>query len=100
MFSALRKAGLVKSIKGAQGGYSLSTGPEDITVGMILRALEGDLSVVPMEDGVISNRIESYIRENVWNKIDDKVFAFVNKLTLKDITDDYLKKDSSPMYYI
>ena len=53
-----------------------------------------------MEDGVISNRIESYIRENVWNKIDDKVFAFVNKLTLKDITDDYLKKDSSPMYYI
>jgi Rrf2 family cysteine metabolism transcriptional repressor len=100
VFSALRKAGLVKSIKGAQGGYSLSTGPEDITVGMILRALEGDLSVVPMEDGVISNRIESYIRENVWNKIDDKVFAFVNKLTLKDITDDYLKKDSSPMYYI
>lgn len=100
VFSALRKAGLVKSIKGAQGGYSLSTGPEDITVGMILRALEGDLSVVPIEDGVISNRIESYIRENVWNKIDDKVFAFVNKLTLKDITDDYLKKDSSPMYYI
>ena len=40
VFSALRKAGLVKSIKGAQGGYSLSTGPEDITVGMILRALE------------------------------------------------------------
>ena len=44
MFSALRKAGLVKSIKGAQGGYELAKDAKEITVGMILRALEGDLS--------------------------------------------------------
>ena len=62
VFSTLRKAGLVTSIKGAQGGYVLASDPEDITVGMILRALEGDLSVVPYEDELITNRIESYIR--------------------------------------
>lgn len=100
VFSGLRKAGLVKSIKGAQGGYTLSSAAEDITVGMILRALEGDLSVIPMEDGAVSNRIESYIRDNIWNVIDEKVFTFVDKVTLKDITDDYLKEDSCPMYYI
>lgn len=100
VFSALRKAGLVKSIKGSQGGYVLAHEVEEITVGMILRALEGDLSVVPMEDDVITNRIESYIRDNIWDKIDEKVFAFIDKLTLKDIIDDYLEKDPAPMYYI
>lgn len=100
VFSVLRKAGIVKSIKGAQGGYSLSSEPENITVGMILRALEGDLSVVPMDDDIATNRIESYIRDNLWGKIDEKVFSLVDGLTLKDLVDDYLKKDPAPMYYI
>lgn len=100
VFSALRKAGLVKSIKGAQGGYELAKDAKEITVGMILRALEGDLSVVPMEDEVVSNRIESYIRDNIWNEIDERVFSFIDGLTLKDIIESYLQKDSTPMYYI
>lgn len=100
VFSALRKAGLVKSIKGAQGGYVLSSDAENISVGMILRALEGDLSVVPMEDDVVTNRIESYIRKNIWDRIDEKVFTFVDEVSLKEIVDDYLKMDPAPMYYI
>lgn len=100
VFSALRKAGLVKSIKGAQGGYTLSTEAENITVGMILRALEGDLSVVPIEDDTPNNRIECYIRTKIWEEIDNKVFSYIDSITLKDITDDYLKMDSAPMYYI
>jgi DNA-binding IscR family transcriptional regulator len=67
---------------------------------MILRALEGDLSVVPMDDDIATNRIESYIRDNLWGKIDEKVFSLVDALTLKDLVDDYLKKDPAPMYYI
>lgn len=100
VFSALRKSGLVKSLKGAQGGYTLSSDPNHITVGMILGALEGDLSVVPSEDDVATNRIESYIRENIWNRIDEKVFEFIDNVTLQDIMDDYLKMDPAPMYYI
>ena len=41
LFATLRKAGLVKSTRGAQGGYVLADKPEKITVGTILRALEG-----------------------------------------------------------
>ncbi|TAH64494.1 MAG: Rrf2 family transcriptional regulator [Anaerolineaceae bacterium] len=100
VFSALRKAGLVKSIKGAQGGYMLSSDLESITVGMILRALEGDLSVVPMEDSAPTNRIESYVRDKIWKEIDEKVFSYIDGITLKDIIDDYLKMDPAPMYYI
>jgi len=100
VFSALRKAGLVKSIKGAQGGYILSSEAEDITVGMILRALEGDLSVVPADDTTDINRIESYIRDKIWNELDKRVFSYIDEITLKDIIDDYLKMDPAPMYYI
>ena len=100
VFSALRKAGFVKSIKGAQGGYVLSSEAQDITVGMILRALEGDLSVVPMDDTTKINRIESYIRDKIWSEIDERVFSYIDGITLKDIIDDYLRMDSSPMYYI
>ena len=98
VFSSLRRAGLVNSIKGAQGGYVLSYDAGDITIGMILRALEGDLSVVPTED--TTNRIESYMRDKIWNEIDDRVFSYIDKITLKDIIDDYIKMDPAPMYYI
>src|SRR5665647_557540 len=46
VFSTLRKAGLVKSVKGAQGGYILGDSPSRITIGRILRTLEGNLSIV------------------------------------------------------
>lgn len=46
VFATLRKAGIVKSQKGAQGGYMLARRPEEIKVGEILGALEGSFSIV------------------------------------------------------
>jgi len=44
IISVLTRAGLLRSVRGAQGGYHLAKTPRDITVGMILRATEGDLA--------------------------------------------------------
>ncbi|MBP3657401.1 MAG: Rrf2 family transcriptional regulator [Clostridia bacterium] len=44
IISVLSRAGLLRSVRGAQGGYHLAKSPDDITVGMILRATEGDLA--------------------------------------------------------
>ena len=44
IISVLTRAGLLRSIRGAQGGYHLAHTPQEITVGMILRATEGDLA--------------------------------------------------------
>jgi len=49
-FATLRKAGLVRSIKGAQGGYILARPADQIRVGDIVRILEGDLSLVDIQD--------------------------------------------------
>ena len=44
IISVLTRAGLLRSVRGAQGGYHLAKSPKEITVGMILRATEGDLA--------------------------------------------------------
>ena len=44
IISVLTRAGLLRSVRGAQGGYHLAHAPREITVGMILRATEGDLA--------------------------------------------------------
>ena len=46
IISVLNRAGYVKSVRGAQGGYMLRKEPEDYTVGMILRLTEGSLAPV------------------------------------------------------
>ena len=50
LIASLKKAGLVESVRGAQGGYALSRKPEDIDVGEVLRALEGSTSIMGCVD--------------------------------------------------
>lgn len=99
VFSALRKSGLIKSVKGSQGGYLLGDSTSKIKVGDILRVLEGDLSVVKDEENQ-NNKIEICIKNNVWDRIDEKVNDVVDNLSLGDLIDEYKKGDDALMYYI
>jgi len=104
VFSTLRKAGLINSIKGAQGGYVLAAKPADITVGAILRALEGNLSVIDEKDlsEKTNDSIEDCIRENVWNAINISINTVVDGISLEDLVNEYKKMINSEayMYYI
>lgn len=100
IFSALRKNDLVKSIKGPQGGYMLSDEASKITVGKILRALEGDISIVSLEEED-NNKIDRCIRENVWTKINQAIDEIVDSITLEDLVWEYNKIGSEAyMFYI
>lgn len=100
VFSALRKSGVVKSVKGSQGGYLLNGKTSEIKVGDILRALEGDLSVVKEEETNKNNKIELCIKKNLWDKIDGKVFELIDNITLEDLINEYNKGNENLMYYI
>lgn len=103
VFSTLRKAGLVKSVKGAQGGYVLADIPAHITVGSILRALEGNLSITGENEDVSGdNTVEHCLRLNVWDTINTSINTVVDSITLEDLIMEYKKLDSnlSLMYYI
>ena len=99
VFSALRKAGIVKSVKGSQGGYLLNGKTSEIKIGDVLRALEGDLSIVKDEEN-INNKIERCIKKNLWDKIDEQVFDIINNITLEDLINEFNKGNDSLMYYI
>lgn len=105
VFSTLRKAGLVKSVKGAGGGYSLADAPAEITVGAILRALEGNLSIVSglsKEDSEQQNTLERCIRSTLWARIDDSISDIIDSVTLEDLAEESRKLDSKGnlMFYI
>ena len=104
VFSILRKAGLVRSVKGAQGGYILSDKPSNMTVGTILRALEGDLSIVDEDTGAnnSSQSIEYCLKVNVWEKMNRNINAVIDSITLEDLVAQYKKLNGnlSLMFYI
>lgn len=104
VFSTLRKSGLVKSVKGAQGGYILADLPQNITVGSILRALEGNLSIIDGEPGTVdlTKNVEYCLTVNVWDKINEGINSVVDSITLEDLVNEYrrLNGNLSAMHYI
>jgi Rrf2 family protein len=104
VFSTLRKAGLVKSVKGPQGGYTLGDSPSRITVGRILRTLEGNLSLVEESDSKLGmdNSLQNCIKVNVWDKMSERLNQIVDSITLEDMMNEYKKMNGTPeqMYYI
>lgn len=85
--SALNKAGLVKSIRGPQGGYHLTRSPEQYTVGMILRVTEGSLAPVScLDDGVNEcERQGECVTLLLWKKLDEAINGVVDNVTLADL---------------
>ena len=89
IISVLNRAGYVKSIRGAQGGYLLRRAPEEYTVGMILRLTEGSLAPVTcVEDGDFPcERQENCVTVILWKKINDAINSVVDSITLQDPVD-------------
>jgi Rrf2 family cysteine metabolism transcriptional repressor len=105
IFSSLRKSGIVESVRGAQGGYRLGRPAGKITVGDILRVLEGSLSPVDcvQEDNPVPcERYEDCVMKDVWMKMRDSINATVDAISLADLVDNYqtLKHKSDFMYFI
>lgn len=101
IFASLRKKGLIQGKKGSQGGYILGSSPSDITVGDILRSLEGELNVVDPGELKNEDRMEQCVNYNVWSKINDSINEIVDSITLEDLVMKYNKLANDVfMYYI
>ena len=87
IISILARAGFVKSVRGAQGGYKLTNPPKYYTVGMILRLTEGNLApVVCLEDNVNTcERAAECETLYVWEKLYEAITNVVDNITIEDI---------------
>ncbi|HPA55499.1 MAG TPA: Rrf2 family transcriptional regulator [Bacillota bacterium] len=93
LIAHLKKAGLVRSIRGAQGGYELIRKPEEISVGEIIRTLEGPLapSECVMDDEPECSKAENCVTRLIWEKIMEGINNVVDSITLNDMVNDYYK---------
>ena len=75
IISILNKAGYVRSVRGAQGGYMLKMEPQNYTVGMILRQTEGSLAPVACieDDEIVCDRQQQCVTSIVYKKINDAI---------------------------
>ena len=86
ILNQLRKAGIIRSVKGPGGGYVLDRKPDDISIGTILRELEGPVAITSCLDpkeGCI--RIEGCVTHLLWKSLGEKIEAFLDNMTLQDL---------------
>ena len=92
LIAMLKKAGIVNSLRGAQGGYVLARPAEEISVGEVLRALEGDLNPVDCAEidgsGDFCEGADTCITKFVWKRISDSINQAVNNLMISELARD------------
>jgi len=87
ILNTLRTSGLVKSTRGARGGYELSKAPSGITLFDIIRSLEGPLDVVSCTGGEECGRAAECATIYVWKEIKEKIEKVLSSITLEDLAE-------------
>lgn len=91
LIAKLRKAGLVVSVRGAGGGYKLAKPAEEISVGDILRALEGNLDLVDcpgLKEESSCGGSEFCVTKYVWQRINESMNRTVDEIKLSQLIEE------------
>jgi Rrf2 family protein len=97
----LRRAGFVKSVRGVNGGYFLSRPPEEISIGALVRVLEGSLAPMgciteEMEDpNAFCARVAKCHTRSVWLRVADAIARALDSITLADVMQDEVSMSAS-----
>ena len=96
IFVKLRRSGLVKSIRGAHGGYNLNKKAQEISIGDIIRVLEGPIAPV---DCLLGENCEAggkdCVSREIWKEVSESIENVLDSMTLKDLKDKIRKKGAT-----
>jgi Rrf2 family protein len=103
---AMKKAGLVDSLRGAQGGYTLSKKPAEVSLASIVEALDGPLSAATAK-GPAARRLRGQFRPepllaDVWERVRQAELGILGTVTLGDLAERQRQLDEKRtlMYHI
>lgn len=88
LMGVLRKAGFVTSVRGAQGGYRLAMPPEQMTVGDVLRALEGDVEIRVDDGGPLGTDarcVPKYGTRFLWRELNRRIVELLDSMTVAEL---------------
>lgn len=84
----LKAAGYIRSVRGARGGYTLARKPDKISIGQIIKVLEGGLSLVDcVEDPKVCEREKNCPTRDIWLRMSERLMEELSSLTLSDVLD-------------
>ncbi|KAF3891241.1 Rrf2 family transcriptional regulator [Tolypothrix bouteillei VB521301] len=99
LLTTLKRGGLIKSIRGSQGGYFLAREPEDITILDVFNCIEESKTLVPPKS-TSSKTIEKILIQNLRVEMYQAAFSTFQKYTLSDLYHRQEILRRVPMYYI
>ena len=90
LLNKLRREDLVRSVRGPTGGYMLSRKPDNITVGDIVKSLEGSIAPVDCVSGhegwrTVCNKDKNCVAKIVWTKLAKAIDDCLESVTLADL---------------
>ena len=86
ILNTLRRAGLIQSIKGPGGGYVLCAKPSEITIGEILRELEGPVAITNcLDPDAGCARVDTCVTHLMWRSLGETIEGFLKTITLEDL---------------
>lgn len=100
LLATLRKAGLLRSVRGPSGGHELSRSPSEVSLGDILDALEGLAAPAAcMGDGVCTV-FSNCVLQDVWLELAESYQRIIHGITLEQLVQRQAERQSRSMYYI
>ena|SRR5207249_5436641 len=99
LLTTLRKAGLVRSVRGPAGGHELARSAAELTLGDVLDALEGVASGGASDErgAVVAS---AAVLQDVWQDLADSYQRLVHSITVEDLVQRQVARESRSMYYI
>ena len=89
IFIKLKKNNLVKSVRGAKGGYVLEHSPEEIKISNIISAVDEEVKTLNCKKESkkgCNNKFSKCITHNLWDQLDQHINGFFEKVKLQDLT--------------
>ncbi|PUU88353.1 Rrf2 family transcriptional regulator [Halanaerobium sp.] len=105
IFAVLKKDGLIRSVRGAHGGYLLNRAPEEISMADILKILEGKIAPeIQIENENSEEAVFQSVAQEVWLKLESRMQKLMESITLADLSQRVVEvqkeKGEGHMYYI
>ncbi len=95
LFGKLRRHGLVESVRGPGGGYCLARAAAEISVANIILAVDEPLDATQCSGMQNCQEDRRCMTHNLWTTLNEKLYEYLNSVTLQDLMNEQLAKDSN-----
>ena len=99
----LRSAGVVKSVRGSKGGYSLAKPPSRINLNDLVEILEGPVNLIDcLRDPTVCQKVPLCVTRDIWKEVSEAIYRIFHSVTLEEMVNRKREKEGliPPMYQI